>query len=228
MKLKITARTTDKFTPRTPSQKQLSIHLKDDKTKLVVAIGPAGVGKTYMSVQHAISNFIKKDIDKIIITRPIVSMGEELGYLPGDIKSKMHPWLIPIYDGFKEYLTVDSLNSYISNGEIEICPLAYIRGRTFHNCMMIADEVQNTTKLEMKTLLTRMGENSKLILTGDLMQSDIKGVNGLQDFLQKYTSSISDGKHDYGDIGVVHFDTSEVVRSELVKHVLEIYDQSEV
>ena len=209
------------FVPTTPNQILFTEYLSDKRAKLVVALGPSGVGKTLFSVKHATEMFLNKQIERIIITRPAIpSNDEDLGYLPGDINSKMHPWLMPIYDNFKEFMVESSLNSYIANGDIEICPLSFIRGRTFDNCIMIADEVQNTSRLGMKTLLTRMGENSKLILTGDLEQSDTAGTNGLADFMTKYYNYNQDNSL----IRIVKFDKDEVVRSELVKHILQIYD----
>lgn len=209
-----------------PNHKTFADHLRDVEAPLVVGIGPAGCGKTLLSCSHAINRLIKKDINKIVITRPAVAMDEQHGFLPGDLESKMLPWLIPIYDCFKEYVTAPRLKEYIHNEEIEICPLSYIRGRTFSNCWVIADEVQNSTVNQMKTLLTRIGSNSKMILTGDLQQCDLKGTNGLEDFLKRYRYYNGDIDNPPSEllIKIVEFEDEDIMRSEIVKHVLKVYE----
>jgi phosphate starvation-inducible PhoH-like protein len=211
---------------KTPNHISYVKHLKDDNVPMVVGIGPAGTGKTLLASAHAITRLINRDIKRVIITRPAVSMDETHGYLPGDLEKKMMPWLIPIYDCFKEYITANRLREYITNEEIEICPLSYIRGRTFHDSWVIADEVQNSTINQMKTLLTRTGHNSKLILTGDLAQCDIHGTNGLEDFLRRFTYYKQDHDEESqvaNNIQIVTFDEEDIMRSDIVKYVLEIY-----
>lgn len=199
-------------------------YLRNDKVPLVVGIGPAGCGKTLISCAYAINKLINKDISKVIITRPAVSIDENHGFLPGDLESKMLPWLIPIYDCFKQYITMHRLKEMITNEDIEICPLSFIRGRTFNNSWIIADEVQNSTINQMKTLLTRVGTNSKLILTGDLEQCDLKQENGLEDFLKRhnyYLDTIYPERDSM--IKITQFDEDDIMRSDIVKHVLKIY-----
>lgn len=204
---------------RHPNHKRFADCLRNDDIPLVVGIGPAGCGKTLLSCAHAMNRLVvKKDIKKIVLTRPAVAMDEQHGFLPGDLESKMLPWLIPIYDCFKEYVTAPRLREFISNEEIEICPLSYIRGRTFTNCWVIADEAQNSTTNQMRTLLTRIGSNCKMILTGDLQQCDLKGQNGLDDFLKR-----CDGGSKSPLISVVEFGDEDVMRSDVVRHVLDIY-----
>lgn len=199
--------------------------LRDADTPLVIGVGPAGCGKTLLSCSHAMNKLVNKDINKIVITRPAVSVDEQHGFLPGDLESKMLPWLIPIYDCFKEYVTASQLRELITNEEIEICPLSYIRGRTFHDCWVIADEVQNSTINQMKTLLTRIGGNCKMILTGDPNQCDLKEPNGLNDFLKRYHYYNSNSENPENSmIKVVVFDDDDIMRSDIVKHVLNVYD----
>ena len=205
-----------------PNHKLYADHLRNKELSLVIGVGPAGCGKTLLPCAHAIDHLLKKEISKIVLTRPAVAMDEDHGFLPGDLESKMMPWLIPIYDCFKEYVTIQRLKEYIHNEEIEICPLSFIRGRTFNNSWIIADEVQNTTVNQMKTLLTRIGHNSKMILTGDLQQCDIKGPNGLDDFLKRYENFSVTGDS-INLIKIVEFDESDIMRSELVKYILNVY-----
>ena len=168
-----------------PKQKQYLKMLNNKELPVVLGVGPAGTGKTMFACKVGMEKLLKNDIDKMVITRPTVSVGEDLGYLPGSLEEKMHPWLIPLYDSLSEGITYRSLQKYINDKTIEVCPLAYIRGRTFSNSYIIADEMQNSTEIEMKTLLTRIGMNSKIVLTGDLEQSDLKETNGLEDLLRK-------------------------------------------
>lgn len=160
-------------------------YLFDNEVKLVIAEGSPGCGKTLFACKAAVESLFHDDnIDKIVITRPVVSVeNENIGFLPGDLNSKMNPWLIPIFDVLLQYFSKKELDKQISDGIIEISPLGFMRGRTFKNCFIIADEVQNTTPSQMLMMTTRIGENSKLILTGDLSQSDLLGTNGLQDIL---------------------------------------------
>lgn len=199
--------------------------LSNPDVNVTIAIGPAGVGKTLMPSTHAIHHLLQKDIKKVIITRPHVNMGDDLGYLPGGKNEKMQPWLIPIYDSFKEYITVDRLKEYLRNEDIEICPFNFMRGRTFHDSWIIADEVQNTTVIQMKALMTRIGNNSKMCLTGDLQQCDLVEENGLNDFIHRlhmYSNIVSiDQQY---PIQMVQFTDEDVMRSDIVKEILGIYD----
>lgn len=208
----------------TPRHMHYNSMLQDPSVKVTIAFGPAGVGKTLMPSTHAIHHLLQKDIKKIVITRPHVNMGDDLGFLPGGKNEKMQPWLIPIYDSFKEYISADRLKEYLRNEEIEICPFNFMRGRTFHDSWIIADEVQNTTVVQMKALMTRIGNNSKMCLTGDLQQCDLQVQNGLNDFLNKltmYSSQQKDGQTSL--IQVIQFTEEDVMRSEVVKEILEIY-----
>jgi|UniRef100_A0A6C0BF67 phosphate starvation-inducible PhoH-like protein len=212
---------------KNPNHKAYAYHIANPNVPVVIGIGPAGCGKTLISCAHAINRLVNKEINKVVITRPAVSMDESHGYLPGDIESKMMPWLIPIYDCFKQYVSVQRLREYIQNEDIEICPMSFIRGRTFNNSWIIADEVQNSTVNQMKTLLTRIGNDSKMILTGDLQQCDLKETNGLEDFLKRHeyyrndTEINSDNKDEM--IKIVKFEEHDIMRSEIVKYVLDIY-----
>jgi phosphate starvation-inducible protein PhoH and related proteins len=208
--------------PKTPNHSRFCELLQDDATSLVIATGPAGVGKTFASTSYAIHKLASNQTKRVIITRPTVGLEEELGFLPGNMKDKMQPWLVPIFDSFKEYVSIQRLNEYIANEEIEICPVAFIRGRTFKDAWVLVDEAQNTTVNQMKTLLTRVGENCKLVVSGDLDQTDIKGTNGLSDFLNRYR--LHGQEHEKNsNIQHIVFDDDDIMRSELVKQVLDIY-----
>lgn len=212
---------------KTQNHAKYAEYLRSDETPLVVGIGPAGSGKTLLACAYAMNKLLSKDISKVVITRPAVAMDENHGFLPGDLESKMMPWLIPIYDCFKQYVTMHRLKELIQNENIDICPLSYIRGRTFHNSWIIADEVQNSTINQMKTLLTRIGTNSKMILTGDLQQCDLKQENGLEDFLRRYhyfqQDSLESSSQSNDMIKIVEFNDDDIMRSDIVKHVLKIY-----
>lgn len=207
-----------------PNPKQLVYQnvLRDPTVPLVISTGPAGTGKTLIACNVGLEHLQNNEfVDKVIITRPVIPVGQDLGYLPGDIHSKMHPWLIPIYDSFSESIDARKLQLYMETNAIEICPLSYIRGRTFHNAYIVADEMQNSTSMEMKTLLTRIGKNTKLVITGDLEQCDIgDNINGLEDLMSKLDKK----KHDTNLIKNVEFDIEDVERSDIVKHILEIYE----
>jgi phosphate starvation-inducible PhoH-like protein len=210
---------------RTPNQKSFSAHIGNPNVTMVVGVGPAGSGKTLLACTHGIERLLNKDIKKIVVTRPTVCLSENLGYLPGTMEDKMSPWMVPVFEYMKEYISSYRLKEFLSNEEIEICPLAYIRGRTFVNTWVIADEAQNATVGQVKTLLTRVGHESKIILTGDLDQCDLKEPSGLADFvtrLETFQNDI-DETHGISDIQLVRFDMDDVMRSEFVKRVLNIY-----
>ena len=204
--------------PRNLSQETYVELLKNPKKFIVFAIGPAGTGKTMLGVQMAIKLFKEGTIEKIIITRPAVSVDEEHGFLPGDLNAKMAPWTRPIMDVFEEYYSPKDITEMLEDGTIEISPLAYMRGRTFKNAFVIADEMQNTTPSQMKMLLTRLGDGSRMVVTGDLAQGDRIKENGLLDFCNLYEES-----GDHKMIAIAHFGTKDVERHLVVKEVLSIY-----
>jgi phosphate starvation-inducible PhoH-like protein len=205
---------------RSENQQQYLNKLQDDNTSIVLAIGPAGTGKTMLAVQYGIKLFQEGIVDKIVITRPAVSVDEDLGFLPGTLNEKMAPWTRPIFDVFQEYYQTKDVARMLDEGVIEISPLAYMRGRTFKNAYIIADECQNTTINQMKMLLTRLGENSKMVVTGDLAQADRLQDNGLIDFCNLLVDKPT--KH----IDVIQFDHKDIERHDAVKEVLKIYGDS--
>ena len=208
-----------KFTiPRNDGQKYYARLLKQKSKKIVVATGPAGTGKTLLATEQGIRMFLSGGYDKLIFTRPCVSVAEELGFLPGTLEDKMAPWIRPIYDVLYNFISPKEVSILIEEKVIEISPLGYMRGRTFKNCWVVADEMQNSTVSQMKMLLTRLGENSKLVATGDLDQYDREcETNGLDDFLHKFRGKRS------SSITSVEFQTEDIQREEVVKEVLDIY-----
>jgi phosphate starvation-inducible PhoH-like protein len=205
--------------PRNVHQEDYIELLNDPRKSIVFATGPAGTGKTMLSVQMGIQKFDNGEISKIVITRPAVSVDEQHGFLPGDLKDKMAPWTRPIFDVLEEHWTPKQVERMIENKEIEIAPLAYMRGRTFKECWIVADEMQNATPEQMKMLLTRIGTGSRIVVTGDLAQHD-RGFqnNGLKDFTTRLTS-------DHSTIGCVHFTKQDVERHPAVVDVLNIYGE---
>lgn len=202
---------------RNANQKQYLQKLQDEQISIVLAIGPAGTGKTMLAVQHGIKQFQEGIVDKIIVTRPAVSVDEDLGFLPGTLNEKMAPWTRPIFDVFGEYYQQKDIAKMLEDGTVEISPLAYMRGRTFKNAYIIADECQNTTVNQMKMLLTRLGEGSKMVVTGDLAQADRINDNGLIDFCNLLSGK--DLKH----IDLIEFDHRDIERHNAVKEVLLVY-----
>jgi phosphate starvation-inducible PhoH-like protein len=197
--------------------------LHNDDTSLVISIGPAGTGKTLVACQEGLTHLKQKSMRKMIVTRPTISVGRDIGYLPGEIESKMHPWLIPIYDNLN-LNGDDKQQKGVKSSMIEICPLSFIRGRTFHDAYVIADEMQNSTVIEMKTLLTRIGKNSKLVITGDLDQCDLNvETNGLQDLISKLRTQQTHPNNNEPLIKLIEFDVDDVQRSALVKQILKLY-----
>lgn len=191
------------------------------KKSIVFGVGPAGTGKTYLAVALAALTFKNKQIDKIILTRPAVEAGEKLGFLPGDLGAKVDPYLRPLYDALQEMFGLDTYAKLLERGAIEIAPLAYMRGRTLSNAFIILDEAQNTTKEQMKMFLTRMGEGSKIVVTGDVTQIDLpnKEVSGLI-HATKILNNID-------DIAIIKLSSKDVVRSELVQAIVDAYAESE-
>ena len=207
--------------PKNLSQETYLLKLNDSSKMIVFAIGPAGTGKTMLAVQWAVDQLKYGTADKIIITRPAVSVDEEHGFLPGDLNEKMAPWTKPIFDVFAENFNAREIENFVKEGVIETSPLAYMRGRTFKNAVVIADEMQNATPSQMKMLLTRLGTGSKMVVTGDLQQADRPSNNGLLEFLKLYNDFKG---HRYVDL--VQFDIEDVERHEAVKEILAIYKDS--
>lgn len=203
--------------PRNRNQESYVLKLLDDKKDIVFGIGPAGTGKTLLAVQTAVKQFKEGKIDKIIVTRPAVSVDEDLGFLPGTLEQKMAPWTRPIFDVLREYFNAREIEGMIEEGIIEIAPLAYMRGRTFKNSFILADEMQNATQNQMKMLLTRLGEGSMMAVTGDLAQADRLKDNGLIDFTNRLLESNS------SHIDIVNFGQGDIERHEAVKEVLKVY-----
>lgn len=189
--------------------------------ELVLAAGPAGTGKTYLSVAVAVEMFLARRVERIILSRPAVEAGERLGFLPGDLKDKVDPYLRPLYDALYDMLPDDRLARHMEAGDIEVAPLAFMRGRTLANAFIILDEAQNATPIQMKMFLTRLGENARMVVTGDLSQVDLppQQQSGLRDALEKL--SHVDG------VGIVRFTQKDVVRHPLVERVLHAYDRWE-
>lgn len=209
--------TTRSYHPSNTHQLQYFQYLQDPSYPICLGVGPAGTGKTMFACLAAIDALNSGKIKKIVLTRSILPVqGEELGFLPGDIHGKMKPWIQPIFDVFLEHYDVDEVAYMIRKEIIEIAPLAFMRGRTFKHSYIIADEIQNTTPEQVFMLATRLGENAKLIITGDLDQSDLGPKNGLQDFLQRLKTP-TDG------ISLTQFHESDVLRSPIVKTVLQLY-----
>lgn len=203
--------------PYTDNQKKYLklLHEKD----MVFGVGVAGTGKTYLAVATAVSLFLEKKVNKIILCRPAVEAGEKLGFLPGDIKDKVDPYLQPLYDALYDMLPVENIERYMATKEIQIAPLAFMRGRTLSNAFVILDEAQNATPVQMKMFLTRLGYGSKMAITGDLTQIDLHGqTSGLIDAIEKL-------KH-LKDVAVVNFGIKDVVRHPLTAKIIEAYEQS--
>jgi phosphate starvation-inducible PhoH-like protein len=203
------------------TQAQIKYMKKLDNYSLVFGIGPAGTGKTYLAVLYAVKKLKEGQVKKIILTRPAVEAGEKLGFLPGDLKEKVDPYLRPLYDALYESLGSKQVDMMIEKGTIEIAPLAYMRGRTLDNAIVILDEAQNTTAKQMKLFLTRLGFNSKMIVTGDITQIDLpqKELSGLV-----HATTIL---RNLEQVSVIEFEMSDVVRHPLVQSVLERYENDE-
>ena len=206
-----------KILPRNRNQEAYVLNLLDEQKDIIFGIGPAGTGKTLLAVQVAVKQFKEGKIDKIIVTRPAVSVDEDLGHLPGTLEEKMAPWTRPIFDVLREYFHAKEIEGMISEGIIEIAPLAYMRGRTFKNSFILADEMQNATPNQMKMLLTRLGSGSQMAVTGDLAQADRINDNGLIDFVKQLEN------RNATRLDIVRFERGDVERHDAVKEVLEIY-----
>jgi phosphate starvation-inducible PhoH-like protein len=199
---------------------QIKLVHEIDKNDIVFALGPAGTGKTYTAVAVAVKALKNKEIKRIILTRPAVEAGESLGFLPGDLKEKIDPYLRPLYDALDDMIPAEKLKQYLENRTIEVAPLAFMRGRTLDNCFVILDEAQNTTDSQIKMFLTRMGPSAKVIITGDMSQVDLpaKQTSGLL----KATKILAKIK----GISMVLLTVEDVVRHRLVKEIIKAYEQN--
>ncbi len=202
---------------KTPGQREYVRQIR--KNDIVFAVGPAGTGKTYLAVAFAVASLKNNEITKIVLTRPAVEAGESLGFLPGDLKEKVDPYLRPLYDALDDMIQGEKLRAYIEKRVIEIAPLAYMRGRTLNNAFVILDEAQNASAMQMKMFLTRLGPNSRAIITGDVTQIDLpstqsSGLVQIQEVLRGVEG-----------ISFVYFDRNDVVRHRLVKDIIDAYDK---
>ena len=206
-----------KISPRTQNQKNY-FQLLNSKD-IVFAYGPAGTGKTFLAVAKAVASLQQGLVKKIILSRPAVEAGEKLGFLPGDLKEKVDPFLRPIYDALYEMMPYDQVEKKLANNIIEIAPIAFMRGRTLEDCFIILDEAQNTTKIQMKMFLTRLGKNSKMVVVGDNTQIDLisKNDSGLIDASKKLKN--------IQDIGFIELDQRDVIRHEVVRKIINAYEQ---
>ncbi len=200
--------------------KQIEYIKAIESKDIVIGVGPAGTGKTYLAVVYAVSMLKKGLVKKLILTRPAVEAGENLGFLPGDLKEKLDPYLRPIYDALYDMLGIEQTNSYIERGIIEIAPLAYMRGRTLENCCAILDEAQNTTSMQMKMFITRLGFNSKMIVNGDLTQKDLP--RGKQSGLEEALYLLKN----INEIAEIIFEKEDVVRHPLVSKIIDAYENN--
>ena len=202
------------------SEKQSEYIKALKENDIIMALGPAGTGKSFLAVSVAITLLIEKKIDRVILSRPAVEAGEKLGFLPGDMKEKVDPYLRPLYDALYELFGADKIDKKIETGEIEIAPLAFMRGRTLKNCFAILDEAQNATETQIKMFLTRIGENSKLVVNGDPSQVDL--INKTQSGLIKSKNILKDLK----EIKIIEFDHNDVVRHPLVSKIIRAYQNT--
>ncbi|MBA22750.1 MAG: phosphate starvation-inducible protein PhoH [Flavobacteriales bacterium] len=200
---------------------QQRLVLSSQKNDMLFAVGPAGTGKTYTSVALAVKALKEKQVKRIVLTRPAVEAGENLGFLPGDMKEKLDPYMQPLYDALRDLIPTERLNSYIEKGTIQIAPLAFMRGRTLDHAFVILDEAQNTTHAQMKMFLTRMGAHAKFIITGDPGQIDLprRTISGLKEALLVLKETPG--------IGMIYLDDKDVIRHRLVKKVIEAYKNIE-
>ena len=212
-----------KYNPKTLNQKKYFNSLKNSDINLLFCIGPAGTGKTLFACQEAIQNLQYNLVSKIVITRPTIAIEENMGFLPGDIKNKMHPWTIPIFDIFEEYYSRKDINSMITNNIIEIAPLGFMQGRTFKNSIIIADEMQNSTPNQMFMLLTRIGYNSKMIITGDPQQTTNEN-NGLSDIIIKLNNNYNEHFEMIKDnINIIKMNNDDIQRHHIVSKISNLY-----
>jgi hypothetical protein len=229
------------YQPKTINQEKYVQCLNDYKTKILFVIGPAGTGKTLFACNTAIRELKTGNIQKIVLTRPVVPVEEDIGFLPGNINRKMDPWTRPIFDVFLEFYSQRDIDMMVQNNVIEISPLAYMRGRTFKKAFIIADEMQNSSPNQMLMLTTRIGEGSKMVITGDLQQSDRSQNNGLSDFMNKYNLhsqyleykynlSVAESTNNISyaplnkSIRLIELTKADIERSKVVVDILEVYN----
>ena len=200
------------LTAKTPNQKKYIKSVKENQ--VVICSGPAGTGKTHVATSMAIMGLVRGEYEKVIITRPLVQAGEDTGYLPGTIREKTAPYLRPIFDELLCYVSNSDIITLMNSGQIEICPLAYMRGRNFHHCFIVADECQNASEKQLMMLLTRIGKGSKIVLTGDTTQSDLayRNQGGLNDCIN--------GLEDVDGVGIVKLNTEDIVREPIVERIV--------
>lgn len=205
----------DTLEPKTPQQKRLMSLMSHNA--LNFALGPAGTGKTYVATRMACDMLDRREVDRLIVTRPIVEAEEKIGFLPGGADEKIAPYFLPVRDVLQEHFGGSHVDAMLRTGQIEFAPLGFMRGRTFNNSIILLDEAQNTTPGQMKLFLTRVGEWSKICITGDPRQKDIPGPSGLLDALDRL--------RDRKEVGVVEFDRDDVVRSDLARIIVEAYEK---
>ena len=211
------------LTPRSENQRNYINFIQDPKTYITFGVGPAGTGKTMLGTQLAIDSLLKGKVEKIVISRPNVACDEQdIGFLPGDMGKKLSPWLLPILDVFKEYYSPNEIKKMMADEIIEMVPIAYIRGRTFKKSFIIIDEAQGTTPNSLLAILTRIGEGSRMVVTGDLKQTDHKKKNGLEDFLERYSKNPING------VETVIFNNSDIQRHPVLIDILSLYEDLEV
>jgi len=205
-----------------PRSAQQAVYLEAiDQNDLVFGIGPAGTGKTYLAVAKAVESLVKGEIDRIILSRPAVEAGEQLGFLPGDMREKVDPYLRPLYDALHDMLPANQVAKNLENGQIEIAPLAFMRGRTLGDAFVILDEAQNTTPVQMKMFLTRLGGNARMVVTGDLSQIDLPA--GVESGLRDATRRLQGVK----GLDVIEFSEEDVVRHPLVARIISVYNRTD-
>ena len=222
------------YKPKTPNQEKYYSYLNDEKIKLLFAVGPAGTGKTMLACNNAVKDLKSGKVNKIVLTRPVVPVEEDIGFLPGNINKKMDPWTRPLFDVFLDFFSQREIDLMMYNSVIEISPLAYMRGRTFKNAFIIADEMQNSSPNQMLMLTTRIGQGSKMVVTGDLKQSD-KGLDsGLSDFINKFKVYEQRESEKYNNteinsgIKIVELNNTDIERSPVIVKILDVYNVNEV
>lgn len=215
------------YKPKSSNQEMYNQYLNDDKYKIIFAVGPAGTGKTLLACNTAIRDLKRGRYQKIIITRPVVPVEEDIGFLPGNMIKKMDPWTRPIFDIFLEFYSQKDIDNMIHANVIEISPLAYMRGRTFKDALIIADEMQNSSPNQMLMLTTRIGIGSKMVITGDLNQTDRGLTSGLEDFINKY-KIYKKKKSEENAIQIVELNKTDIAREPIIETILDIYDSEKI
>ena len=209
------------YAPRGEAQRAYVNHLNNPKVNVLLGVGPAGTGKTLFACSTAVQELRYGNVNKIVLTRPVVPVEEDIGHLPGTLNNKMHPWTRPIFDILEEFYNARDIEEMLRDGVIEISPLAFMRGRTFKRSFVIADEMQNSSPNQMLMLATRLGEKSKLIITGDLKQSDRCENNGLLDLMTR----LDRAQKEHREIQMVNFGNMDVQRSSVVSKILTLYEE---